>query len=522
MQQHCSASSAAAGKAGALHPFQWQVPMRIQRPILFIAATVAVVAAPAPLLGQNITLKTVPIPTGEQFLLFPSQRMGMGSVHIGADDTLAGPFSNPARRLAQSGIRAFTAPTFYGEANNWVGGRTLPFSVLFAGGRLHGGVAVATQQLNDRGRGFSPWLVDEQGRNIASSESDNGYIFGSVGYRVAERTSVGASIFHGDLGAVDGVNMLYGRAAAIEQSGGITELRAGMRHDFGGDRTLEGTITRTHLDMSHTVHYVDWRWDPMPPPGTPPQTPPTMFQWREHNDDNTISWGSQFRYRQPLDEYSHVGVLLGGTTKAHPKIPNYNIVDIPRDPGNSAVFNIGVGLSRQQEGATFAMDLVVEPGRSHTWAYADTVVVLESGARLQPGDKTVDNQFRFLNWSAAVGGDWEGRRFGAQLGLRTRRIAYSLDQHNFLAERRRETRERWSEWTPSWGAHVRFGSAELRYSGRLTARGWPQTARWFGGIARLDTASPGVDFVVGPTGTVSLPEYRVTTHRIMLSMPFGP
>jgi hypothetical protein len=503
--------------------------MRIQRQALLVAASallVAVstllVAAPAPLLAQNISLKTVPIPTGEQFLLFPSQRLGMGSVHIGADDTLSGPFSNPARRLRQGGIRVFAAPTFYGEANNWVGGRTLPLSALFAGGRLHGGIAVATQQLNDRGRGFFPGLVDEQGRNILSSEADNGYIFGSAGYRLTDRTSVGASIFHGDLGAVDGVNMLYGRAVAIEQSGGITELRAGMMHDFGGERTLEGTITRTHLDMSHTVHYVDWRWDPMPPPQTPPQTPPTRIQWLERNDDNTISWGTQLRYRQPLDELSHVGVLLGGTTKAHPKIPNYNIVDIPRDPGNSAVFNIGLGLSRQQEGATFGMDVVLEPGRSHTWAYADTVVVLESGALLQPGDKTVDNQFRFLNWSAAVGGDWEGRRFGAQLGLRTRRIAYSLDQENFLAERRRETRERWTEWTPSWGTHVRFGSAEVRYSGRFTARGWPQTMWWGGGFARLDAASPSVDFVVGPTGAVSLPEYRVTTHRIMLSMPFGP
>jgi hypothetical protein len=31
----------------------------------------------------------------------------------------------------------------------------------------------------------------------------------------------------------------------------------------------------------------------------------------------------------------------------------------------------------------------------------------------------------------------------------------------------------------------------------------------------------GVDFVVGPTGPVNIPAYRVTLHRFMVSVPFG-
>jgi hypothetical protein len=212
---------------------------------------------------------------------------------------------------------------------------------------------------------------------------------------------------------------------------------------------------------------------------------------------------------------------VAGSTKAHPDIPNYNIVDIPRDPGNSAVFNIGAGVSRREDGTTIAMEVVVEPGRSHTWAYADTTIVLPSGATLQPGDKTVDNQFRFLNWNIGIGFEHERQRTDWQLGLRVRQIGYTLDQQNFLAEINRNTRESWMEWTPSWGVLFRFATMELHYAGRFTAKGWPDVF-WFGGV---DVLTPdfgsGVDFVVGPTGPVNIPEYRVTTHRFTLSVPFG-
>jgi hypothetical protein len=476
-----------------------------------LAATL-LLALPLPAAAQNITLKTVPVPSGEQFLLFPTERLGMASVNLGADDPVGAPFSNPARRLHSGSMRVFALPTFYGEASNWVGGRSLPLAASFASGRFHGAAALAMQQLNDRGQRF--WFADDTGRNIQSAESDNAYLFGSAGVQLGGRTAAGASIFHGDLGAVDGVNMLYGRSAGIEQSGSIVEMRAGLVHSLNPGRTLEATVTRTRLEMTHDVHYVDWRWEP----GNP-NVAPQMIRWEERNEDHTLSWGSQLRYRHDLDAQSRFGLLLAGTTKNHPKIPNYNIVDIPRDPGNSAVFNVGAGLSRREENATFAMDVLLEPGRSHTWAYADTAIVLPSGARLEPGDKTVDNQFRFLNWSAAVGWEWQGRRLGTQLGLRTRRVAYSLDQHNFLAERRRETRERFTEWSPSWGGHVAFGAAELRYAGRFTTKGWP--AMQFFPVGMDQVASPGVDFVVGPTGVVNLPEYRVTTHRFTVSVPFG-
>jgi hypothetical protein len=488
----------------------------ILRTVTLAAAALALAVLPGPVRSQNITLKTVPIPTGEQFLLFPTQSLGMGSVAIAADDPLAAPFANPARRLEGDRARVFATPTFYGEANQWVGGRSLPIAALFAGERLHGGLAVATQQVRDRQRAWwFPMPPPPGGRDLARDASGNTYVFGTVGGRLSERTSVGASLFHASLNAVDGVNMLYGRATAIEQSGGLTEARFGFAHDLGSDRSLEGTVTNTRLDMRHDVHYTDVIWA-----GDPWMEPPTFIQWQERNDDHTITWGTRLRYSQPLDAASRFGLILAGSTKAHPKIPNYNIVDIPRDPGNSAVFNIGAGVSRSEAGATLAMELIVEPGRSHTWAFADTAVTLPSGAVLEAGDRTVDNQFRFLNWVVGLGFERETERLGYQLGLRVRQINYSLDQEHFLAEVRRATRESWAEWSPSWGAVARFGGMEVRYGGRFTARGWPDLG-WFGGDTLVAVPEAGVDFVVGATGPVSIPSFRVTTHRFTLSVPFG-
>lgn len=487
-----------------------------------LALVLALLASPAA--AQNITLKTVPIPTGEQFLLFPSLAMGMGGVGIALDDPVGAPFSNPARRLTGSPAHVFATPTFYGETRGTVGGRSLPISALFAGDRFHGAFAAAIQELDDQ-----PWCCQWLGgpsSDFIDGARSNTYLLGSLGARSGERTSVGVSAFHAQLGSVDGVNLLYAQAAGIHQDGELVEVRGGLAHDFGDDRTLEATLTRTSLDMTHDVHYVEWRWlcDPWVPPQGGQPCQPTVTEWNELNEDRTVTWGTRLLYRQPLDEVSQVGFLLAGSTKDHPKIPNYNIVNIPRDPGNSTVFNIGAGLSHREGGLKAALEVVFEPGRSHTWAFADTVVELPSGARLEPGDKTVDNRFTFRNMRIALGLDRDGKRFGFQLGLGVRQISYRLEQQHFLAEVERRTKESWAEWSPSWGVVWHLGALDLRYTGRFTARGFPDGC-WFGCTRTFAVAdeslATGVDFVVGATQPVEMADYRVTAHRFTLSMPLG-
>jgi hypothetical protein len=495
--------------------------MTTPRTCTSLASLVLALALLSPGVGaQNITLKTVPIPTGEQFLLFPSLRLGMGGVGIALDDPLSAPFTNPARALQQGPASVYATPTFYGESNRSVGGRSLPISALFAGQRLHGGFLVALQQVNDPPRRFAPFL--DEGRNFLDNARNNTYLFGSLGGRIGERTTVGASVYHADLGAVDGVNLLYGQAAGIAQDGGLLELRLGFEHDFGEERRLEGTVTNTRLDMTHDVRYVEWRWEcdrSRPPQDQPGCMTPTVRSWDERNEDRTVTWGTNLRYSQAIDEVSRFGFLIAGSTKNHPKIPNYNIVNIPRDPGNSTVFNFGAGVSHVDGPVSAGLDVIFEPGRSHTWAFADSVTKLPSGAELQPGDKTVDNRFTFRNTSIGLGVQREGERFGFQLGLRLRTVSYSLEQQNFLAERTRDTDESWMEWAPSWGALARLGALDLRYTGRFTAKGFPPLfSRWAEEVASPDV---GVDFVVGATEPVAMPDYRVTVHRISLSMPLG-
>jgi hypothetical protein len=471
----------------------------------------AAAALPAPLAAQHITLKTVPIPAGEQFELLPSRLLGMGSVHVAVDDPLLDPFSNPARGARLEQLRVAALPTFYGEASNQVGGRSLPLAVLVPGERLFGVFAFALQQV-DGPRTFG-WFPGIDRNIIRDNSSSNVYILGSAGTRLnGGRTAVGASVYHADLGAVDAVNLLYGRSFAIEQDGAMTELRLGLTHDFGTARVLDAVISTNRLDMTHDVWYADWTWSP--------EWQSSVRTWNELNEDHTITWGAHLRYTQPVGtEGVRIGAILTGNTKAHPKIPNYNIVNIPRDPGNSAAFNIGLGLSSADGPASFGVELVFEPARSHTWAYADSVIATPTGS-IPAGGVTVDNQFRFANWNVGVGVEREAQRLGFQLGLRLRQIRYSLDQQNFLTETRRKTRESWMEWTPTWSGVVKFAEFDLRYSGRFTARGWPDIG---GPVIFMDrgTALSGTDFIIGPTAPVDLPEFRVTTHRIMLSIPFS-
>jgi hypothetical protein len=482
------------------------------KPPLRILACAALLLSPAAAAAQHITLKTVPIPLGEQFQLLPSRNLGMGSVRVAIDDPLLDPFTNPARGAAVDELRIFVLPTVYSETNNTLGGRSLPIAAVIPGRHVFGGFAFAMQQVDNPNRwGWVPWQGDQS--VFQENSSSNVYVQGTLGARLGRATSIGASYYHADLDAVDAVNLLYGQSIAIDQDGSVGEARVGLAHDLGGERRLDAVVLRSDVDMTHDVLYQEWSWV---------ASEPLVRSWNELNQDRTITWGAHLRYTQPLGtQGARIGFIATGSTKSHPKIPNYNVVNIPRDPGNSTAFNFGVGLSKLTAATAYSMELIFEPGRSHTWAYADTAVTTPGGV-IQPGEKTVDNQFRYGNWNLAAGVQHETDRAGFQLGIRVHQTRYSLEQHNFLADTLRNTDERWIEWSPSWGGVLKFADFDLRYTGRFTAKGSPD-AVFRGGVDVMMADAPGlgVDFVVGPTGPVSLPEFRVTMHRLMVSVPFG-
>ena len=97
--------------------------------------------------AQVIALKTVPLATGDQFLLHPSERLGMGGVSIALDDMLLDPFINPAKGALIDESVLLGTPTFYRISNENGAGRSLPFTALFRSDGMFGAISFALQQL---------------------------------------------------------------------------------------------------------------------------------------------------------------------------------------------------------------------------------------------------------------------------------------------------------------------------------------------------------------------------------------
>ena len=476
--------------------------------------------APAALAAQVIPLKTVPIPSGEQFLLFPTSNLGMADVSVAVDDRDGDPFGNPARGALLEGLRVHIAPTVYGETRDAVGGRTLPLALTMGNGRQFGTLMIGLQQLDGlRSRGWVP--VEDQNSNFGGSTL-NTYLQAGLGFSMPDgRTSFGIAGFYANLNALDGVSQLYFRAVELEQDGRLAEVRVGAMRDFGEGRMLDAVALLRDLDMTHRQTIGVW---------AAPDTAPwegSWTTWQETGHDRTTTRSGQLRYAMPAGPMTRIGLSLGGSWKSHPKIPEYDL-NFPRDPGTSRAFSVGAGLSEQRGAALFSIEALFEPAWSHTWALSDSVLTNPDGVVIGLGDKTVDNRFQFANWSLAGGFGYVREGVDFQFGLRVRAIQYDLEQQNFVTASTREVEEGWLEWSPSWGAIWNLDDIELRYSGRWISKGNPSPScgGWFGGCE--DFASPGdgsgggdIDYLVAPDGAVSMPDYRVTTHRFSISVPIG-
>jgi hypothetical protein len=208
----------------------------------------------------------------------------------------------------------------------------------------------------------------------------------------------------------------------------------------------------------------------------------------------------------------------------HPKIPNYEIMNIPRDPGNSSAFNLGMGLSRQVAKSTFAVDVVYEPIWSHTWADAAEPIATTDGRIIPPGGMTIENRFRFSNAHLRTGieqdftignSGWLGE---AQLGLAVRRIQYHLAQTDHVQRSARSLDEHWVEWQPTWGLSFRFPTLEVRYHGAVT-HGTGRPGVGGGGPVVFDRAATVGNILAAPSGPLTLSEVKVSMHQVSVSFP---
>jgi hypothetical protein len=491
-------------------------------------------AAPA----QLISIKTVPIAQGDQFAIFPSNNFGMGGVSIALADTLLDPFVNPAKGARVGAARFFSAPTIYGISQGAGGGRTLPLATIAASDVWFGGLALALQQVDaskppfDQGGGVflaAPLPPGQVAPALATvprrpDSYGNQYFFAMAGRRVpGARLALAGSALWARLTGVDGVDLLYAGSAGLKQFGHALDLRLGLLKEWAGDRSLEALVLHNRFGMTHDVTYLDQFWDPA--------TQQVSLRPRfERNHDQTNTWGLHVEYARPLTSSGwRIGWLGTVNRMSHPKLPEYelaNVPVIPRDPGHSSAYNIGVGLSKTRGPTSFAIDAIYEPIWSYTWADAASPVLTARGDTIPVGGKTIENHFHFSNGLLRLGlsRDVElgplGKAAGLQLGLMVRSIRYRLAQSDNVQAVAHQLDEGWVEWTPTWGLSLRFPDLEIRYRGRVTngtGRPGVQAPGFFPSGRDFAVAAGGI--LVAPSGPLSLQGVNTTTHQISISLP---
>lgn len=508
--------------------------LRSLRALRFALCAVSLSAAPAA--AQLITIKTLPIATGDQFNFFPSANQAMGRVSVALADSLLDPFINPAKagRLRSGAMQFFGSPTFYSISHASGGGQTIPVGALGSKGDLFGGAVVAMQELNPSRVSTavlptSPLSAGTLNATTSLPAPDqlnnkyNRYAFATLGRRAANGLSFAGSVVYADLHRIDGVDQLYSGSQSVTQYGGDLDARFGVVRDWENGSTLEALILHDRLAMTHDVTFAETFYDPNI------RSLNTRARL-ERNLDHTNTWGIHLGWQRPVgDSGWRVGAILTGNLLTHPKLPDYQVFDIvrplPWDPGHSAAYNLGIGVAQQTGPSTFALELIYEPIFTHTWGEAQAATQSVDGSLIPTGGRTTENHFTFSNVVGRLGFRQdipiEGARYPLriQFGLSGHAIHYWLEQDDHIEVSSRHQYEQWVEWAPTWGASMRFGGVDVRYVGSTThGTGRPGiTTNQF--VAMPDAALGSANVLAAPNGPLTLTPVSVTTHQLSLSVP---
>lgn len=465
--------------------------------LLFIQLTIS---------AQLISVKSIPVSTGDQFLIFPSTNLSMAGVNIGIEDKWFDVFNNPANGSTAHIFKIFILPTFYNTSDNLGGAYTSPITVFLNNDEWFGTASFALQNHKGATNTSNDW-----GRNPFNIHTDrnNSNVYGrfSIGKVLnAANWQVGLSLFASSLDAVGGVDLLYNQSSNIDQEGSIYEIRGGLYYK-NKTSVFEAVALYNIFNMKHIVEYY---WEP---------TTSSMMRPTEINKDKTNTWGFHLKYKEkPNDKNMTIGTIATINHKSHPKIPNYELMNIPRDPGNSWCFNFGIGVGVKNEDTKFGIDLIYEPIWSNTWADAAEIIELEYGQKIFPGQKTIENDFSFNNIIARIGYSKKINIIELSAGLELYNHSYSLTQKDYIISRTRNQEESWTEYTWSWGAELNFKYFDLKYTGHIiTGAGIPSVSNNFFFNGMKDTFN--ADFVTAPSGRLIL-DYKTTSmHQFIIHIP---
>ena len=467
--------------------------------------------------AQLIAPKTVPIHQSEQFGIYPSQWPGMGGVSIALVDTLGDPWSNPAK-AARLTVGSLQVMPFAHRATAG-SGRTISLSLLQTGRSIAGGALFSLQELE---RSNVAWNVP-----ISDRRASNQYVAGILARRFGNGLSIGGGVNLATLRGVDGVGALYAGSDLVRQDGSQVDARLGLTKDFSGGSTLEVVAVSYWYDMTHDVHYPSfqrWACPPCVPGGPCTCNLDTVPERDEHNQDRTSIGGLHAVFLTPRTTGGwRTGYLFTANRMSHPKIPNYQIQNIPRDPGNTDAFNFGFGAAREFGRSTFGLDVIVEPMWSETWADAAGDTTDVHGVVLPRGAHTVDNDFRFSNhrinlgFSQDIAGSSDsGSVLSLQFGLSMRTINYTLDQGNHVQRWSRSQSEGWTEWTPTFGIRVRGRNVDFSYGVSTTCG--PSCSPLGRGDDVSVTAPPPPSVLAAPSAPLTFDGGSSKQHRVMVSI----
>lgn len=510
--------------------------LRSLRALRLALCAISITAAPA--VAQLIPIKTLPIATGDQFNFFPSANQAMGGVSIALADSLLDPFVNPAKggRIRSGAMEFFGSPTFYSISHASGGGQTIPVGVLGSKGDLFGGAVVAMQEMTPSHAstpGLPAPVLSTSALNGAPAlpppdqlnNKYNRYAFATLGRRVASGLSFAGSLMYADLHRIDGVDQLYSGSQSVTQYGGALDARFGIVRDWVSGSSVEALILHDRLAMTHDVTFPETFYDPNL------RGISTRARF-ERNLDHTNTWGMHIAWQRPVgDSGWRVGAILTSNLLTHPKLPNYQVVDVvrpvPWDPGHSAAYNLGIGVAQQAGPSTFALELIYEPIFTHTWGEAQSEMQSANGSFIPVGGRTTESHFTFSNIAARLGFRQDIPVPGAEyplrieFGLTSHAIHYWLEQDDHVEASTRRQYEQWVEWAPTWGLSKRFGGVEMRYFGSTThGTGRPGITPNNQFVNTPDVAALGsTNVLAAPNGPLTLTPVSVTTHQLSLSVP---
>jgi hypothetical protein len=477
-----------------------------------LSITFAFLLIPQLAIAQLISVKSVPVAEGDQFSIFPSQNISMGGISIALDDPLLDPFLNPAKANGPGSSWFYSSPGYYGISDENGSGKTLPIGGILKQKNWFAGVALAIQTLSTpQSSNIVPASND---RSLNELSSGNQYFYGVYGRSLPEKNlSFGINLFVANLSALEGVELLYPQSSSIQQDGKIIDTRLGFYGTLASGDEFEALILFNHFKMTHLVNYnFGWFIDP------PAQIIPA---YQEENRDQTNTWGFHLGYRKPIQNSGwRIGGILTTNYMNHPKIPNYELMNIPRDPGKTWAYNIGVGFGYKKETLTFGTDFIFEPIWSNTWAEVLSPTQDIYGKLLQVGNKTVDNKFVFSNSIFRIGIRQEEKSFGFQFGMQVRTIHYQLKQTNYIFVNQRKQIESWTEWIPSLGFIIKLENFQIHYDGRFTT-GTGQPGVRSNMFLSRDFGASNANYIVAPSGPLTLNETVVFSHRISIIIPVG-